>query len=181
MRLRLKVDLPQKRWLHYSFNRLWSKTSTKMTKICSWLMKCHLRKRRASLKMLHSLENWECLTSIPTKVIMQHILMTEVRRICPTSKLSISKTISSKMKFKFQNKMAMASQLSSLWSSFRMLISCHQPNNSNWTNFSNKNGRKILSHKKSSNITIFTRYWQRMLQKQNNVSPIWIQMTSQKK
>lgn len=81
--------------------------------------------------MLHSLENWECLTSILTKVIMQHILMTEVKRICPTSKLSISKTISSKMKFKVQIKMAMASQLSSLWSSFRMLISCHQPNNSN--------------------------------------------------
>jgi hypothetical protein len=143
-------------------------------------MKFHLKRRRESHKMLRSLESWECHTSTPTKVTMQHIL-TGVKRKWLMSKLSTSRTISSKLKFRVLNKMVMVSQLSNWWSSFRMQINCRQLNSNSWTSYSNKNGRKILSHKRSSSITIFTQFWQRMLRKQNNVSLIWIQMTNQKK
>lgn len=157
MKLKHKMDSPQKRWLHFNFNRLWSRTKIKTVRICSWSMKFHLKRRRESLKMLRSLESWECLTSTPTKVTMQHIL-TGVKRKWLTSKLSTSRTISSKLKFRAPNKMVMVSQLSNWWSSFRMRISCLQLSSSSWTSYSNKNGRKILSHKRSSNITIFTQF-----------------------
>ena len=180
MKLRHKMDSPQKRWLHFNYNRLWSRTKTKTVRICSWSMKFHLKRRRESLKMLRSLESWECHTSTPTKVTTQHIL-TEVKRKWLMNKLSTSRTISSKLKFRVLNKMVMVSQLSNWWSSFRMRINCRQLNSNSWTSYLNKNGRKILSHKRSSSITIFTQFWQRMLRKQNNVSLIWIQTTNQKK